>query len=172
MASSSFGRSRVGLRDDLDRLQTSYQEFHDDEESDEDSATPPQYQQTSPTYQNKMTRMGLGKEDKHAIMDSKGFTRPSLFSPNMSPSNRPLGEIYGKKNYNGIIHPEDSPEGPPHVGGTGGNVIIHHVPEESKSRWSHIEDLDSFFKKVYEYHQRHGFTVMMLQVSLKFKRYM
>ena len=59
------------------------------------------------------------------------------------------------KNYNGISN-EDSPGG--------GNVIIHHVPEESKSRWSHIEDLDSFFKKVYEYHQRHGFTVMMLQV--------
>ena len=76
----------------------------------------------------------------------------------------PRSEIYGKKNYNGIMHTEDSPEGPPGGPGTGGNVIIHHVPEESKSRWSHIEDLDSFFKKVYEYHQRHGFTVMMLQV--------
>ena len=160
---SSFGRSRVGLRDDLDRLQTSYQEFHDDaEDSDEDSAAPPQFQQTSPTYQNK-TRMGFGQNDKQ-LTDSKGFSRPNLFSPNMSPS-RPLGEIYGKKNYNGIMHTEDSPEGPPGGPGTGGNVIIHHVPEESKSRWSHIEDLDSFFKKVYEYHQRHGFTVMMLQVQ-------
>ena len=161
---SSFGRSRAGLRDDLDRLQTSYQEFHDDaEDSDEDSSSPPQFQQTSPTYQNK-PRMGFGQNDKPS-MDSKGFSRPTLFSPNMSPS-RPLGEIYGKKNYNGIMNNEDSPELHAGIGphGTGGNVIIHHVPEESKSRWSHIEDLDSFFKKVYEYHQRHGFTVMMLQV--------
>jgi len=42
-------------------------------------------------------------------------------------------------------------------------VILHMVPESGKSRWSHIEDLDSFFKKVYEYHQRHGFKVMILQ---------
>ena len=115
---SSFGRSRVGLRDDLDRLQTSYQEFHDDaEDSDEDSAAPPQFQHTSPTYQNK-TRMGFGQNDKQ-LTDSKGFSRPNLFSPNMSPS-RPLGEIYGKKNYNGIMHTEDSPEGPP--GGPGGST--------------------------------------------------
>ena len=43
-------------------------------------------------------------------------------------------------------------------------VFIHTVPESSKSRWSHIDDLDSFFKKVYSYHQKHGFKVMMLQV--------
>ena len=41
--------------------------------------------------------------------------------------------------------------------------MIHIVPEHGKSRWSHIDDLDSFFSKVYEYHQKHGFKVMMLQ---------
>jgi hypothetical protein len=46
---------------------------------------------------------------------------------------------------------------------TPGDVMIHVVPENSKSRWSHIEDLDSFFKNVYAYHQGHGFKVMMLQ---------
>ena len=58
------------------------------------------------------------------------------------------------------------------LGGGGGTrgapdpsgVFIHTVPESSKSRWSHIDDLDSFFKKVYSYHQKHGFKVMMLQV--------
>ncbi len=45
------------------------------------------------------------------------------------------------------------------------DVFIHTVPESSKSRWSHIDDLDSFFKKVYNYHQKHGFRVMMLGVS-------
>lgn len=46
---------------------------------------------------------------------------------------------------------------------TPGDVMIHVVPENSKSRWSHIEDLDSFFKNVYSYHQGHGFRVMILQ---------
>jgi autophagy-related protein 9 len=44
-----------------------------------------------------------------------------------------------------------------------GGVIIHTVPEESKSRWSHIDDLDSFFKNVYTYHQKSGFKVMLVQ---------
>ena len=40
---ASFGRSaRMGPNDDLDRLQTSYQEFHDDE-SDDESSAPPQF---------------------------------------------------------------------------------------------------------------------------------
>ena len=46
-----------------------------------------------------------------------------------------------------------------------GGVIIHTVPEETRSRWSHIEDLDSFFKNVYTYHQKHGFQVMLVQVN-------
>lgn len=148
---SSFGRTtRVALNDDLEKLQTSYQEFHDDE-SDDESSSPPEFQQT--TYQTNIGESGDGH-----ISQSSGYRRPTLSNPKTS---RPLGEIYGhtKKNYNGINN-EDSPGG--------GNVIIHHVPEENKSRWSHIEDLDSFFKKVYEYHQRHGFTVMMLQVFHQF----
>lgn len=44
-----------------------------------------------------------------------------------------------------------------------GGVIIHTVAEESKSRWSHIEDLDSFFKNIYLYHQKNGFSVMLVQ---------
>lgn len=46
-------------------------------------------------------------------------------------------------------------------------VMIHMVAEAGKSKWSHIDDLDSFFTKVYEYHQKHGFTVMMLQELLE-----
>ena len=47
-----------------------------------------------------------------------------------------------------------------------GGVIIHTVPEESKSRWSHIDDLDNFFQNVYAYHQKSGFRVMIVQVRL------
>ncbi|XP_037960831.1 autophagy-related protein 9A-like [Teleopsis dalmanni] len=41
-------------------------------------------------------------------------------------------------------------------------VMIHIVPETNKARWNHIEDLDSFFTKMYNYHQKHGFTIIVL----------
>jgi len=58
---------------------------------------------------------------------------------------------------------QNNPQGPDQHPG----LIIHTVAEAGKSRWSHIDDLDSFFSKVYEYHQKHGFTVMMLQELLE-----
>lgn len=30
------------------------------------------------------------------------------------------------------------------------------------ARWNHIQDLDSFFTKMYQYHQKHGFLVIIL----------
>lgn len=30
------------------------------------------------------------------------------------------------------------------------------------AQWNHIEDLDSFFTRMYNYHQKHGFNVMMV----------
>ena len=146
---ASFGRSaRMGPNDDLDRLQTSYQEFHDDE-SDDESSAPPQFHTA---YQTVNSPAGDRPFNKHSA-----HSRPTLYNPKTT---TPFGDGYGqnRKNYNGINN-EDSPGG--------GNVIIHQVPEENKSRWSHIEDLDSFFKKVYEYHQRHGFSVMILQVIFR-----
>lgn len=54
---------------------------------------------------------------------------------------------------------EDEREETPQESG----VIIHVVPEGNKARWNHIEDLDSFFTRMYHYHQKHGFACMMLQ---------
>lgn len=53
----------------------------------------------------------------------------------------------------------EDPEETPHESG----VMIHVVPEGGKARWNHIEDLDSFFTRMYHYHQKHGFACMMLQ---------
>ncbi|KAK0074361.1 hypothetical protein PV325_008457 [Microctonus aethiopoides] len=53
----------------------------------------------------------------------------------------------------------DDHEETPHESG----VMIHVVPEGGKARWNHIEDLDSFFTRMYHYHQKHGFACMMLQ---------
>ncbi|KAJ8920681.1 hypothetical protein NQ315_004820 [Exocentrus adspersus] len=40
--------------------------------------------------------------------------------------------------------------------------IIVHDAEPTRSRWNHIEDLDSFFSRVYRYHHRHGFRCILL----------
>ncbi|XP_077282174.1 autophagy-related protein 9 [Temnothorax americanus] len=58
---------------------------------------------------------------------------------------------------------EDDREEAPQESG----VIIHVVPEGNKARWNHIEDLDSFFARMYHYHQQHGFVCMMLQEVLE-----
>ncbi|KAL1513238.1 hypothetical protein ABEB36_002672 [Hypothenemus hampei] len=48
--------------------------------------------------------------------------------------------------------------------GTGEYGIPHqHVSEPTRSQWNHIEDLDSFFTRVYKYHQKHGFKCIALK---------
>ncbi|XP_066254777.1 autophagy-related protein 9A isoform X1 [Euwallacea similis] len=38
-----------------------------------------------------------------------------------------------------------------------------HMSEPTRSQWNHIEDLDSFFTRVYKYHQKHGFKCIALK---------
>lgn len=45
--------------------------------------------------------------------------------------------------------------------------VLFHVAEPSHTRWNHIEDLDSFFSRMYRYHQRHGFACMLVQEILE-----
>lgn len=50
------------------------------------------------------------------------------------------------------------------------DMIIHMV-EGNKARWNHIEDLDSFFTRMYHYHQKHGFACMMIQEISELTRF-
>ncbi|XP_067385535.1 autophagy-related protein 9A isoform X2 [Emydura macquarii macquarii] len=50
----------------------------------------------------------------------------------------------------------DSPPGEDSEG------LLVHVPEGSKSPWHHIENLDLFFSRVYNLHQKNGFTCMLI----------
>ncbi|XKL67657.1 hypothetical protein PGB90_003148 [Kerria lacca] len=44
------------------------------------------------------------------------------------------------------------------------NPVKIHVPPASKvSRWSHIEDLDLFFSRLYAYHQKNGFFCIFVR---------
>ncbi|XP_070566491.1 autophagy-related protein 9A-like [Ptychodera flava] len=40
--------------------------------------------------------------------------------------------------------------------------VLVHVSDNTKAKWNHIENLDEFFTRVYHYHQKHGFSCMMM----------
>ncbi|XP_045081441.1 autophagy-related protein 9A [Coregonus clupeaformis] len=44
----------------------------------------------------------------------------------------------------------------------GEDNLLVHVPDGNKSPWHHIENLDLFFQRVYNLHQKNGFTCMLL----------
>ncbi|EEB19496.1 conserved hypothetical protein [Pediculus humanus corporis] len=56
------------------------------------------------------------------------------------------------------IDDDDDDDENPHEAG-----VLIHVPESDRSNWGPIEDLDSFFTRIYHYHQKHGFLCMILQ---------
>ncbi|XP_076159593.1 autophagy-related protein 9A [Alosa pseudoharengus] len=41
------------------------------------------------------------------------------------------------------------------------NLLVH-VPEGTKPQWHHIENLDLFFQRIYNMHQKNGFTCMLM----------
>nr|CAB3224237.1 autophagy-related protein 9A [Phallusia mammillata] len=43
------------------------------------------------------------------------------------------------------------------------DAYLMHVPDRNKAQWHHIEDLDGFFVRVYQYHQNHGFYCIFMQ---------
>ncbi|KAJ8012206.1 hypothetical protein DPEC_G00066280 [Dallia pectoralis] len=40
--------------------------------------------------------------------------------------------------------------------------LLVHVPEGLKDSWHHIKNLDNFFTRIYQFHQKNGFACMML----------
>lgn len=45
--------------------------------------------------------------------------------------------------------------------------MVFHVDKASKPRWNHLENLDFFFSRVYQYHQNSGLLCMILQQVLE-----
>uniref|UniRef100_G3U844 Autophagy-related protein 9 n=1 Tax=Loxodonta africana TaxID=9785 RepID=G3U844_LOXAF len=56
--------------------------------------------------------------------------------------------------------PEGSQDSPLH--GEEQQPLLH-VPEGPRGSWHHIQNLDSFFTKTYNYHQRNGFACILLE---------
>nr|XP_016930414.1 autophagy-related protein 9A [Drosophila suzukii] len=74
----------------------------------------------------------------------------------------PLGE-HGMEQALEDLDTEHEAEDTPRNSG----VMIHMVPETGRARWNHIEDLDSFFSRMYQYQQKHGFTVIVVDEMLQ-----
>ncbi|KAH8261410.1 hypothetical protein KR044_008598 [Drosophila immigrans] len=95
------------------------------------------------------------QQQQHATItkadDAKSFTAAAHLEPNANDhDNDDVGEAEEEHEHEN----EDTPR----------NIMIHIVPETGKEshRWNHIEDLDSFFSRMYTYQQKHGFRVIVL----------
>ncbi|XP_029813824.1 autophagy-related protein 9A-like [Manacus vitellinus] len=61
---------------------------------------------------------------------------------------------------------EDSPPGEDE------EELLLHVTEGPTDSWHHIKDLDSFFTKIYHFHQRNGFACVVLSDVLELVQFL
>nr|XP_054511301.1 autophagy-related protein 9B isoform X8 [Pan troglodytes] len=86
---------------------------------------------------------------------------PSQQCPQDSPGLR-VGPLIPEQDYERLedCDPEGSQDSPIH--GEEQQPLLH-VPEGLRGSWHHIQNLDSFFTKIYSYHQRNGFACILLE---------
>lgn len=51
------------------------------------------------------------------------------------------------------------------------HAVLIRVVEPTTSRWSHIPNLDIFFTRVYNYHQKQGFSTILVSKFFKLFNY-
>ncbi|XP_038308407.1 autophagy-related protein 9B isoform X3 [Canis lupus baileyi] len=73
-----------------------------------------------------------------------------------------IGPLIPEQDYERLedCDPEGSQDSPLH--GEEQQPLLH-VPEGLRGSWHHIQNLDSFFTKIYSYHQRNGFACILLE---------
>ncbi|XP_041608019.1 autophagy-related protein 9B [Vulpes lagopus] len=86
---------------------------------------------------------------------------PSRRCPQDPPGLR-IGPLIPEQDYERLedCDPEGSQDSPLH--GEEQQPLLH-VPEGLRGSWHHIQNLDSFFTKIYSYHQRNGFACILLE---------
>ncbi|XP_036855096.2 autophagy-related protein 9B [Manis javanica] len=86
---------------------------------------------------------------------------PSRRCPQDPPGLR-IGPLIPEQDYEQLedCDPEGSQDSPLH--GEEQQPLLH-VPEGLRGSWHHIQNLDSFFTKIYSYHQRNGFACIFLE---------
>lgn len=86
---------------------------------------------------------------------------PSCRSSQDHPGLR-IGPLIPEQDYERLedCDPEGSQDSPLH--GEDHQPLLH-VPEGLRGSWHHIQNLDSFFTKIYSFHQRNGFACILLE---------
>ncbi|XP_006895218.1 PREDICTED: autophagy-related protein 9B [Elephantulus edwardii] len=86
---------------------------------------------------------------------------PSRRCPQDPPGLR-IGPLIPEQDYERLedCDPDGSQDSPLH--GEEQQPLLH-VPEGLRGSWHHIQNLDSFFTKIYSYHQRNGFACILLE---------
>ncbi|XP_032763008.1 autophagy-related protein 9B [Rattus rattus] len=88
---------------------------------------------------------------------------PSCRCPQDHPGLR-IGPLIPEQDYERLedCDPEGSQDSSSPVHGEDHQPLLH-VPEGLRGSWHHIQNLDTFFTKIYSYHQRNGFACILLE---------
>ncbi|XP_077005807.1 autophagy-related protein 9B isoform X2 [Tamandua tetradactyla] len=80
----------------------------------------------------------------------------------MDPPGLRVGPLIPEQDYEQLedYDPQGSQDSPVH--GEEQQPLLY-VPEGLRGSWHHIQNLDSFFTKIYNYHQRNGFACILLE---------
>ncbi|XP_057586429.1 autophagy-related protein 9B isoform X5 [Hippopotamus amphibius kiboko] len=100
--------------------------------------------------------------DSHSAPPLASETPPPPRRCPQDPPGLRIGPLIPEQDYERLedCDPEGSQDSPLH--GEEQQPLLH-VPEGLRGSWHHIQNLDSFFTKVYSYHQRSGFACILLE---------
>ncbi|XP_049719340.1 autophagy-related protein 9B [Elephas maximus indicus] len=98
----------------------------------------------------------------HSIPPLASVTPPPSRRCPQDPPGLRMGPLIPEQDYERLedCDPEGSQDSPLH--GEEQQPLLH-VPEGLRGSWHHIQNLDSFFTKIYNYHQRNGFACILLE---------
>ncbi|XP_046525220.1 autophagy-related protein 9B isoform X2 [Equus quagga] len=98
----------------------------------------------------------------HSTPPLASVTPPPTCRCPQDPPGLRIGPLIPEQDYERLedCDPEGSQHSPLH--GEEQQPLLH-VPEGLRGSWHHIQNLDSFFTKIYSYHQRNGFACILLE---------
>ncbi|XP_027430381.1 autophagy-related protein 9B [Zalophus californianus] len=98
----------------------------------------------------------------HSTPPPASVTPPASRRCPQDPPGLRIGPLIPEQDYERLedCDPEGSQDSPLH--GEDQQPLLH-VPEGLQGSWHHIQNLDSFFTKIYSYHQRNGFACILLE---------
>ncbi|XP_069853177.1 autophagy-related protein 9B isoform X1 [Dipodomys merriami] len=117
----------------------------------------------TPSPQPQMTPISASPSwGSHCTPSLSSGTPPPSRRCHQDPPGLRIGPLIPEQEYERLedCDPDGSQDSPLH--GEEQQPLLH-VPEGLRGSWHHIQNLDSFFTKIYSYHQRNGFVCILLE---------